>query len=84
MSQITKTTYQLPIGPIHPALKEPVMFKFEIDGEKIVDVDVELGHVHRAIEWTGMSTKPYTNNLSCRAHLWNLFICASYGILSCC
>ncbi len=54
MSPITKTTYQLPIGPIHPALKEPVMFKFEIDGEKIVDVDVELGHVHRAIEWSGM------------------------------
>ena len=58
MSQITKTTYQLPIGPIHPALKEPVMFKFEIDGEKIVDVDVELGHVHRAIEWTGMRRNP--------------------------
>jgi len=56
--QLTKTTYQLPIGPIHPALKEPVMFKFEIDGEKIVDVDVELGHVHRAIEWTGMRRNP--------------------------
>ena len=52
--EITKTTYQLPIGPIHPALKEPVMFEFEIDGERIVDVDVSLGHVHRAIEWTGM------------------------------
>lgn len=51
---ITQTTYQVPIGPIHPALKEPVMFKFDIDGERIVDVDVELGHVHRAIEWTGM------------------------------
>ncbi len=50
----SKTTYQLPIGPIHPALKEPVMFEFEIDGERIVDVDVSLGHVHRAIEWTGM------------------------------
>ncbi len=58
MSPITKTTYQLPIGPIHPALKEPVMFKFDIDGEKIVDVDVELGHVHRAIEWTGMRRNP--------------------------
>lgn len=55
---ITKTTYQVPIGPIHPALKEPVMFKFDIDGERIVDVDVELGHVHRAIEWTGMKRNP--------------------------
>ena len=54
----TKTTYQLPIGPIHPALKEPVMFEFEIDGERIVDVDVQLGHVHRTIEWTGMRRNP--------------------------
>ena len=54
----TKTTYQLPIGPIHPALKEPVMFEFEIDGERIIDVDVQLGHVHRAIEWTGMRRNP--------------------------
>ena len=54
----TQTTYQIPIGPIHPSLKEPVMFKFDIDGERIVDVDVELGHVHRAIEWTGMRRNP--------------------------
>ena len=56
--ELKQTTYQVPIGPIHPALKEPVMFKFDIDGEKIVDVDVELGHVHRAIEWTGMRRNP--------------------------
>ena len=56
--EITQTTYQVPVGPIHPALKEPVMFKFDIDGEKIIDVDVELGHVHRAIEWTGMRRNP--------------------------
>jgi len=54
----TKTTYQLPIGPIHPALKEPVMFEFEIDGERIVDVDVSLGQVHRTVEWTGMQRNP--------------------------
>ena len=56
--ETTKTTYQLPIGPIHPALKEPVMFEFEIDGEKIVDVDIKLGQVHRAIEWAGLRRNP--------------------------
>lgn len=56
--EATKTTYRLPIGPIHPALKEPVMFEFEIDGERIVDADVYLGQVHRAIEWTGMRRNP--------------------------
>jgi len=50
-SKTTKTSYHIPIGPIHPALKEPVYFEFEIDGERIVDVDVKLGHVHRGIEW---------------------------------
>ena len=54
----TKTTYQIPIGPIHPALKEPVQFEFEIDGERIVNADVKLGHVHRTVEWTGMHRNP--------------------------
>ena len=56
--QLSKTTYQIPIGPIHPALKEPVQFEFTIDGERIVDVDVSLGHVNRTIEWTGMQRNP--------------------------
>jgi membrane-bound hydrogenase subunit alpha len=56
--ELSKTTYQIPIGPIHPALKEPVQFEFTVDGERIVDVDVSLGHVHRAIEWTGMHRNP--------------------------
>jgi len=54
----TKTTYHIPIGPIHPALKEPVFFEFEIDGERIVDVDVKLGHVHRGIEWVSRKRNP--------------------------
>lgn len=58
MSPTTKTTFQLPIGPIHPALKEPVAFEFEIDGEQIIDVSVTLGHVHRAIEWAARKRNP--------------------------
>lgn len=53
-----KTTYSLPIGPIHPALKEPVMFEFEIEGERIVNVDFKVGHVHRGIEWIGTQKNP--------------------------
>jgi len=56
--QKTKTTYHIPVGPIHPALKEPVHFEFEIDGERIVDVDVKLGHVHRAVEWASRKRNP--------------------------
>jgi len=54
----TKTSYHIPIGPIHPALKEPVYFEFEIDGEKIVGVDVKLGHVHRGVEWASRKRNP--------------------------
>ena len=55
---VEKTTYTVPVGPIHPALKEPVMFEVQIAGERIVDAEVFLGHVHRTVEWTGMRRNP--------------------------
>lgn len=57
-TQTGKTSYQIPIGPIHPALKEPVKFNFEIEGEQIVNVGVELGHVHRSVEWAATRRNP--------------------------
>jgi membrane-bound hydrogenase subunit alpha len=48
-------TYTIPIGPIHPALKEPVRLALSVDGEEIVDTDVFVGQVHRGIEWLGMN-----------------------------
>jgi membrane-bound hydrogenase subunit alpha len=55
IGEIKKTSYSIPVGPIHPALKEPVRLDLTIDGEKVIDVDVVLGQVHRGIEWLGMS-----------------------------
>ncbi len=40
----------IPIGPQHPALKEPGHFEFTVDGETVVDATVRLGYVHRGIE----------------------------------
>ena len=51
----TKTTYTIPVGPIHPALKEPVRLDLSVDGEEIVDLDITVGQVHRGIEWLGMN-----------------------------
>ena len=45
-----KTCYNLPIGPQHPALVEPEYLNLHIDGETIVDVDINLGYMHRGIE----------------------------------
>ncbi len=50
-----KTTYTIPVGPIHPALKEPIQLMLEIEGEKVVDTDIRVGQVHRSIEWLGMN-----------------------------
>jgi membrane-bound hydrogenase subunit alpha len=55
VNETEKTTYTLPIGPIHPALKEPIQLDLEVDGEQVVDVDIHLGQVHRSIEWLGMN-----------------------------
>lgn len=55
VNDMEKTTYTIPIGPIHPALKEPIQLDLEIDGEQVVDVDVKVGQVHRSIEWLGMN-----------------------------
>ncbi len=54
-STIEQTSYILPMGPIHPALHEPIRLDLSIDGEEIVDVDVAAGQVHRGIEWLGMN-----------------------------
>ena len=40
----------IPIGPQHPALKEPGHFEFAVDGEIVTDASVRLGYVHRGIE----------------------------------
>ncbi len=40
----------IPIGPQHPALKEPASFLITLSGERIADVDMRLGYNHRGIE----------------------------------
>ncbi len=40
----------VPIGPQHPALKEPSSFQFTVDGEIVTDAVVHLGYAHRGIE----------------------------------
>ncbi len=41
---------QIPIGPQHPALKEPISLRMTVEGEVITDVDVRLGYNHRGLE----------------------------------
>jgi ech hydrogenase subunit E len=45
-----RETFTLPIGPQHPALKEPGHFEFTVDGEVVTAASARLGYVHRGIE----------------------------------
>jgi membrane-bound hydrogenase subunit alpha len=56
----------IPIGPQHPALKEPGMFKLTIEGERIVDAEVNIGYNHRGIEKLAESN----------SHIQNLYLLA--------
>ncbi len=40
----------VPIGPYHPLQEEPEFFSLTVEGEKIVDIDVQIGYNHRGIE----------------------------------
>jgi NADH-quinone oxidoreductase subunit D len=41
---------KIPIGPQHPALKEPANFQLVLEGEKIYEAGMRLGYNHRGIE----------------------------------
>ena len=40
----------IPVGPQHPALKEPENFLLSLDGEKVVGAALNFGYNHRGIE----------------------------------
>ena len=41
---------EIPIGPQHPALHEPIMLKVRAEGEEVVEVSVNTGYNHRGVE----------------------------------
>ena len=60
---------ELQMGPSHPAAHGTIKFNLKLDGERIVDCDVEIGYLHRAFEkmteqgtWT--QAIPYTDRLN--------------------
>jgi len=51
------------IGPFRPQLVEPEKFELLVEDDIIVDVNIELGYVHRGIERL-FTTKTYMQNLA--------------------
>jgi len=40
----------IPIGPYHPLQEEPEFFELEVRGEKVINLNINLGYNHRSIE----------------------------------
>src|SRR5258708_36864021 len=60
---------ELQMGPSHPASHGTIKFNLKLDGEKIVDCDVEVGYLHRGFEkmceqGTWPQCFPYTDRLN--------------------
>ncbi|MBN1587122.1 MAG: NADH-quinone oxidoreductase subunit D [Candidatus Omnitrophica bacterium] len=70
MNDATETrTMLLNVGPSHPAMHGVIRLIMELDGEKIVGTEVEIGYLHRAFEksceqvgW--QQVFPYTDRLN--------------------
>ena len=60
---------EIQMGPSHPASHGTIKFNLKLEGERIVDCDVEVGYLHRGFEkmceqgtWT--QAFPYTDRLN--------------------
>jgi Ni,Fe-hydrogenase III large subunit len=50
MERVEKVCYRLPMGPQHPMFVEAENLIVRVDGETIVDLDLNVGYLHRGIE----------------------------------
>lgn len=60
MSENNRVT--IPIGPQHPALKEPGCFTVTLEGEKVVNAVIGVGYNHRGLE-KACESRTYIQNL---------------------
>ena len=66
----------LNMGPSHPATHGTVEFLVTLDGETIVNMDVEIGYLHRGFEkqcenGTWSQAFPYTDRLNYNSAILN-------------
>ena len=71
-------TMNLQMGPSHPATHGTIKFNLKLEGEKVIDCDVEVGYLHRGFQksceqvtWT--QVVPYTDRLNYASPLINNF-----------
>ena len=71
-------TMDLQMGPSHPATHGTIKFDLKLEGEKVLDCDVEVGYLHRGFDKmceqaTWNQVIPYTDRLNYVSPLINNF-----------
>lgn len=56
------TENKIPVGPFHPLLEEAEYFELKVEGETVVDIDMEIGWMHRGHEFISES-KAFTQSI---------------------
>ena len=72
----TSEVMSLQMGPSHPATHGTIKFNLKLDGEKILNCEVEIGYLHRGFEKmceqrTWNHVVPYTDRLNYASPLIN-------------
>ena len=64
MAEMTfdRDVVKVPLGPQHPALKEPGNFMLSLRGEQITEMGIRLGYNHRGME-KACEERPYLNDM---------------------
>lgn len=52
----------IPVGPFHPLLEEAEYFNIVVDGETVVDIDLDIGWMHRGHEFLS-EQKSFTQSI---------------------
>lgn len=55
------SSYNIPMGPIHVVLEEPIYFNLKVEGETVVGLEINAGHAHRGMEFLAMQRNFYQN-----------------------
>ncbi|MCD6421507.1 MAG: nickel-dependent hydrogenase large subunit [Thaumarchaeota archaeon] len=68
-------SFEVNIGPQHPIHVEPIMLDLKVEGELIVDVDVDVSYLHRGIE-KGFEVRTYLQGLYLAERICGICNCA--------
>ena len=55
-------SFYIPIGPQHPVHPEPLLMKFKVEGEQVIDVEINVSYTHRGIE-KGLEYRDYMKGI---------------------